>query len=1420
MKRTLFQWFRRGALLATMAAALPSMLHAGYIPGVTLMDASPFWRNGFTASTPDVRKGEYVLNEIGLFGDFVTTYPGGAFYLSTNYTGWAPGKCYMVFDLGSVRSLDAIKFWNYNEGGVNMTRRGVKSTDICYSADGVNYTTNPAVSLAIAPRAFAAFPQTISMGVSARYVRLNFNTNYAGGTLGADLQIGLSKVRFIDNSEPPRLVSASRNFLSNQVTAVFSEPVDAASALALTNYTLQGTSGSASILGASMGLYSNSVVLQTTALLAQNYALHASHVYDAAHVIAITNNSQVAVPRDLALWLKADAGVVETSGYVSQWTDQSGNGNNAVQANSAAQPFLNAGVANGLPAIYFNGSASFLEAAHSPSLTLNGDITVLMVMNPDDLGAIHSPISKTGGIYSTTNGNNMPAPFDIQIKKTAGNPILVWGNQEGAAPPAFTAGVGLAPGQFQLVSFVVRGTNATSYINGNFTGAAVLTSAPWDAGNPLRLGMRADLTGTPPKLKGYLAEVMVFRGTVSEADRVALDNYLGPKYGISVIPLVLTEVPANTTAQAGQTATFWVNALASSPTINYQWKKNSVNISGATNATYATPALTLGDSGSIYSVFVSTSIASSNSPNATLTVVADAQAPRLASATRLTPASTDIVVRFSEEVGSAEALNAANYFLDKGAAVVSVAAGDMASRVVLTTSGMLAGETYTLRASKVRDAFSNVMAPAAVPVLNSGVAMWLKADSGVVVNNAGGVAQWLDQGTNGNNANQFLSADYRPELASGAVNGMPAIRFNGMSNFLEAASSPSLAIVGNLTILVVANFTDLASPRGMVSKALGNMPASYDYYAQTGGSAMSLFRGNGSSYGYSKATSLPSIGVPHLMTVRMSGTNVTHFLDGKGNGGSGISTTLGDAGKGLRVGARHDFAQFMYGDIAEVLLFGSAIPDAERVALDNYLGVKYFPFNITQQPSGAGRLEGETATFQVGAEQGSANFLIQWQKNLVDIPGATNTTYTTPLLAQSDNSASYRAVLVVSGWSTNYSDPALVTVSADTVPPTLLSAGKTIWSSTRIVLTFSEAVDPSNIASLANYTLDKGATVLAAAMGDTPNQVVLTTTVLAQGTAYSLTVRNVKDLFNNTMIETPGSVSLYPAPALWLRADAGVTADGSGLVTQWDDQSGNANHALQPYGLSPALAPAAINGKPALHFNGSTYMFVPNSPSVAITGDMAAYAVVNIEDFASPRSIFGKTLANMPAPYDWYLWPDRMEFYRGNGSVYGYVRTYTMPSAGSPHVLAVNMRGTTANQYLDGRLSSGTTVIDTPIADNNDSLGIGTRNDLANYMKGDIAEIMIFPAALSAADSVRLDAYFGEKYGVMMGATPRLEIHQAGEQVVISWPTPVVAFTLQSAGNLSAPYWEPVSAIVTSANGTDSVTLSPGPTSVFFRLVR
>lgn len=63
-------------------------------------------------------------------------------------------------------------------------------------------------------------------------------------------------------------------------------------------------------------------------------------------------------PLDLnpVLYLRADTGVTESGGAVSQWDDLSGNGNNATQTTGSVQPTLQTTGINGLPSLNFDGT--------------------------------------------------------------------------------------------------------------------------------------------------------------------------------------------------------------------------------------------------------------------------------------------------------------------------------------------------------------------------------------------------------------------------------------------------------------------------------------------------------------------------------------------------------------------------------------------------------------------------------------------------------------------------------------------------------------------------------------------------------------------------------------------------------------------------------------------------------------------------------------------------------------------------------------------------------------------------------------------------------------------------------------------------------------------------------------------------------
>src|ERR1041385_1943409 len=70
-------------------------------------------------------------------------------------------------------------------------------------------------------------------------------------------------------------------------------------------------------------------------------------------------------------------------------------------------------------------------------------------------------------------------------------------------------------------------------------------------------------------------------------------------------------------------------------------------------------------------------------------------------------------------------------------------------------------------------------------VTNS-LVMWLKADS-LGLSNGDPVTNWADSSTNQNSASQQTLAD-QPTFVANAMNGLPAVRFDGGSDFLAVTN--------------------------------------------------------------------------------------------------------------------------------------------------------------------------------------------------------------------------------------------------------------------------------------------------------------------------------------------------------------------------------------------------------------------------------------------------------------------------------------------------------------------------------------------------------------------------------------------------------------------------------------------------------
>ncbi|HTL53629.1 MAG TPA: DNRLRE domain-containing protein, partial [Planctomycetota bacterium] len=102
-------------------------------------------------------------------------------------------------------------------------------------------------------------------------------------------------------------------------------------------------------------------------------------------------------------------------------------------------------------------------------------------------------------------------------------------------------------------------------------------------------------------------------GTIASQSKVVFSVPSGGAAG----PVITTQ-PSNQTVIAPATATFTV--VASGPGLTYQWKKGGAPITGATSASYTTPATTTADSGSQFTVDVTNAGGTVTSNVATLTV--------------------------------------------------------------------------------------------------------------------------------------------------------------------------------------------------------------------------------------------------------------------------------------------------------------------------------------------------------------------------------------------------------------------------------------------------------------------------------------------------------------------------------------------------------------------------------------------------------------------------------------------------------------------------------------------------------------------------------------------------------------------------------------------------------------------------------
>ena len=224
----------------------------------------------------------------------------------------------------------------------------------------------------------------------------------------------------------------------------------------------------------------------------------------------------------------------------------------------------------------------------------------------------------------------------------------------------------------------------------------------------------------------------------------------------------------------------------------------------------------------------------------------------------------------------------------------------------------------------------------------AGLALWLKADAGVTLNSTNGrVATWADQSGQGRNAVQAIAAS-QPALVTTTL-GQAGIRLDGVDDFLTF----SLPVNGlnEITIFLVAN--NLVDRDG----AGGNYSALFWNQTETDGRLfLSPFQ---SRVNFRFGTKAPNNNPVYLrpasiaddlsVTVaRKDGATDSLYVNGAevwmNEFASSPIAGCADVGN---VGRGYNNSTYFAGEVAEVLVYTRALPQATRESIEQYLKTKW-----------------------------------------------------------------------------------------------------------------------------------------------------------------------------------------------------------------------------------------------------------------------------------------------------------------------------------------------------------------------------------------------------------------------------------------------------------------------------------------------
>ena len=225
------------------------------------------------------------------------------------------------------------------------------------------------------------------------------------------------------------------------------------------------------------------------------------------------------------------------------------------------------------------------------------------------------------------------------------------------------------------------------------------------------------------------------------------------------------------------------------------------------------------------------------------------------------------------------------------------------------------------------------------------------------------------------------------------------------------------------------------------------------------------------------------------------------------------------------------------------------------------------------------------------------------------------------------------------------------------------------------------------------------------------------------------------------------------ASTLYDATSGGSLVAADGAVARWEDKSGNGRHATQSTSGNRPLRKAAIQaGKSVLRFDGSNDSLPVDSVASTLSGDDTAFTMFVVAKNTgsnADRVVFSAGSSSTANPMrELALASDQLSYFRrddSNSSSGGANASTRTTGFG---VIGVVQQATSHTMYLNGASVHSASANIGSVTANRATVGCLGRTSDAAFFDGDIAEIIIYNAALSDTDRASLESHLMTKWAI------------------------------------------------------------------------